>query len=138
MHAARRSGANGQNGGRAESFMSRLQSASPGPSGYGPTEDDLASINGGGPYGAGEHGMERDESRLLAEMLEREDEEMDDMKRICRIWVKERGTPDIMQWEGDLIDNLMNKLEQQVGHLLVSSSASTSEGCRFPYPHDTC
>lgn len=92
---------------RSESFVSRLQSASPGPSGYGPTEDDMASL-AGGPNG----GMEDDED-ALGMMLDREDEEMDDMKRMCRAWVRERGTIDIMAWEGDLIDGLMDKLEQQ-------------------------
>jgi GINS complex subunit 4 len=37
-----------------------------------------------------------------------------DVKRLGRSWVKERGTGDIMPWEGDLIDQLFDKLEQQV------------------------
>jgi hypothetical protein len=30
------------------------------------------------------------------------------------VWVRERGTVEIQQWEGDLIDSLLDKLEQQV------------------------
>jgi hypothetical protein len=50
--------------------------------------------------------------------MEYEDEDEDegnDVKRLGRIWVKERGTGDIMPWEGDLMDTLFDKLEQQVG-----------------------
>lgn len=101
-------GAAGRGGTRSESFVSRLQSVSPGPSGYGPTEDDMASL-AGGPVG----GMQDEDEHALAMMLDREDDEMDDMKRMCRAWVRERGTLDIMAWEGDLIDGLMDKLEQQ-------------------------
>jgi GINS complex subunit 4 len=43
-----------------------------------------------------------------------EEDEGNDVRRMGRIWVKERGTVDIMQWEGDLIDTLFDKLEQQV------------------------
>jgi hypothetical protein len=54
-----------------------------------------------------------------SEMDEGEDEdEGNDVKRLGRIWVKERGTGDIMPWEGDLMDALFDKLEQQVRPLL--------------------
>lgn len=43
-----------------------------------------------------------------------DDEEDNDVKRLGRCWVKERGTGDVMPWEGDLIDLLFDKLEQQV------------------------
>lgn len=45
---------------------------------------------------------------------EDDEDEGNDVRRMGRIWVKERGTVDIMQWEGDLIDTLFDKLEQQV------------------------
>lgn len=45
---------------------------------------------------------------------EEDEDEGNDVRRMGRIWVKERGTVDIMQWEGDLIDTLFDKLEQQV------------------------
>jgi hypothetical protein len=55
-----------------------------------------------------------------SEMDEDEDEdEGNDVKRLGRIWVKERGTGDIMPWEGDLMDALFDKLEQQVRSLLI-------------------
>jgi hypothetical protein len=54
-----------------------------------------------------------------SEMDEDEDkDEGNDVKRLGRIWVKERGTGDIMPWEGDLMDALFDKLEQQVRSLL--------------------
>ena len=43
-----------------------------------------------------------------------DEDEGNDVKRLGRIWVKERGTGDIMPWEGDLMDALFDKLEQQV------------------------
>jgi hypothetical protein len=55
-----------------------------------------------------------------SELYEDEDEdEGNDVKRLGRIWVKERGTGDIMPWEGDLMDALFDKLEQQVRSLLI-------------------
>lgn len=43
-----------------------------------------------------------------------QEEDGNDVKRLGRVWVKERGTGDIMPWEGDLMDQLFDKLEQQV------------------------
>lgn len=54
--------------------------------------------------GTSEMGMDEDE----------DEDEGNDVKRLGRIWVKERGTGDIMPWEGDLMDALFDKLEQQV------------------------
>lgn len=48
-----------------------------------------------------------------------DEDEGNDVKRLGRIWVKERGTGDIMPWEGDLMDALFDKLEQQVCPLPV-------------------
>ena len=56
--------------------------------------------------------MDVDEDALQS-MLGDEDEG-DDVRRLSRAWVKERGTQAIMQWEGDLMDELFDKLEQQV------------------------
>lgn len=50
----------------------------------------------------------------MGEMEEDDEDEGNDVKRLGRIWVKERGTGDIMPWEGDLMDQLFDKLEQQV------------------------
>ncbi len=43
-----------------------------------------------------------------------DEEDLDDVRRMGRVWVRERGTVDLMAWEGDLIDTLFDKLEQQV------------------------
>ena len=43
-----------------------------------------------------------------------EDDDLDDVRKMGKVWVKERGTVDIMPWEGELIDTLFDKLEQQV------------------------
>jgi hypothetical protein len=50
----------------------------------------------------------------LQSMLGEEEDDADDVKRLAKAWVKERGTQAIMQWEGDLMDELFDKLEQQV------------------------
>jgi GINS complex subunit 4 len=46
--------------------------------------------------------------------LEDDEDEGNDVKRLGRVWVKERGMGDILPWEGDLMDQLFDKLEQQV------------------------
>lgn len=90
-------------------FLSRLEDSmagSPPPNNY----------DGGGGYGGG--GMHFDEEGVFsAEALSPgpEEGELDDLRRLGRVWVRERGTPDILAWEGDLIDSLLDKLEQQVG-----------------------
>ena len=64
----------------------------------------------------GTHGLNGDDG-------DGEDEgELDDVKRLGRAWVKERGTVDLMRWEGDLIDVLFDKLEQQVSGGLIDRS----------------
>ena len=87
----------------SRSFLSRLESTlSPNP-GY----SDLHSENGFG-MSASSH-MDIDLS------LGDDDEDvLDDVKKLGRAWVKERGTVDIMPWEGELMDDIFNKLEQQV------------------------
>ena len=46
-----------------------------------------------------------------------DEDELGDVKRMGEVWVKERGTVEIMGWEGDLVDSLFDKLEQQVRRL---------------------
>ena len=43
------------------------------------------------------------------------EDELEDVKRMTRVWVRERATVEIMNWQGDLVDSLFDKLEQQVG-----------------------
>lgn len=61
---------------------------------------------------------------------EEEEDDGNDVRRMGRIWVKERGTVDIMQWEGDLIDTLFDKLEQQVSSMLHHEEAEHWKGVR--------
>lgn len=100
---------------RSRSFLSRLESTlSPGPSDRFSLNDlpdldrDVELDRGGdeiqeGPFAG-----------LGIDMDGKDDEDLDDVRRLSRIWVRERGTVDIMPWEGDLVDTLFDKLEQQV------------------------
>ncbi|WWD19190.1 hypothetical protein CI109_103648 [Kwoniella shandongensis] len=59
-------------------------------------------------------------------------EEMDDVKKMGLVWVRERGTVEIMNWEGDLIDGLFDKLEQQQKMVTtLRSDPQTSEEEHF-------
>lgn len=49
-------------------------------------------------------------------------EDDNDVKQLIRAWMRERGTRDIMLWEGELLDTVLHKVEQQ-----VSSRPSTSK-----------
>lgn len=49
------------------------------------------------------------------ELVIEEYEHDNDVKKLGRIWTRERGTVNIMQWEEDVIDVVLDKLEQQVG-----------------------
>lgn len=52
--------------------------------------------------------------REVGEEEEELEGDMNDVRRLGLVWVRERGTGDIMRWEGDLIDSIFDKLEQQV------------------------
>jgi len=43
-----------------------------------------------------------------------DESELDDLRRLARVWVRERGTLAILMWEGEVVDSLLDKLEQQV------------------------
>ncbi|RSH88447.1 GINS complex subunit [Apiotrichum porosum] len=107
-------------------FLSRLEDSmagSPPPNNY----------DGGGGYGGG--GRHFDEEGVFsAEALSPgpEEGELDDLRRLGRVWVRERGTPDILAWEGDLIDSLLDKLEQQQKMLAtLRADPATSEEEHF-------
>lgn len=42
------------------------------------------------------------------------DEEDTRVRRLMRAWVAERAAPSVLRWEGDIVDDLMHKVEQQV------------------------
>lgn len=64
--------------------------------------------------GTEDDGASRGIGSEMGDMEDEAEDEGNDVKRLGRIWVKERGTGDIMPWEGDLMDTLFDKLEQQV------------------------
>lgn len=56
-----------------------------------------------------------------------DEEDLDDVRRMGKVWVRERGTVDIMRWEGELVDGLFDKLEQQVGWISPLCSFAIGE-----------
>ncbi|GFZ50848.1 hypothetical protein JCM24511_08606 [Saitozyma sp. JCM 24511] len=130
---------------RSRSSISHLSAtASPGRSYVGMSVDDdsdMASLAGPGlgPSGAGRPrrgegdggGVDSEIGTELDFDLD-EDEELDDVRRMGRVWVRERGTVEIQQWEGDLIDSLLDKLEQQQKMVVtLRSDPATSEEEHF-------
>lgn len=94
-----------------QDFLSRLSSVAP-------TESVDGDIFGDGEDdGDQARGVELDEEVFSAAALSPglDEDELDDVRRLARIWVRERGTPTILAWEGDLLDSLLAKIEQQVG-----------------------
>lgn len=49
----------------------------------------------------------------------------DDLRLLERAWIKERGVAAVLQWEGELVDSVLDKVEQQVS----LSSAEGAKGC---------
>ncbi len=50
-------------------------------------------------------------------MMDRDDNDAEpesDVIRLMRYWMDERCSPQVLRWQGDLVDDLMYKLEQQV------------------------
>jgi hypothetical protein len=72
---------------------------------------------------------EDDDMASLGLGLDVEDEadevDMDDVRRMGKVWVRERGILEILQWEGDLVDSLFDKIEQQVDTSPPSTDLST-------------
>lgn len=86
------------------SFLSRLESTlSPGPSDA--LSVGLGDLHSDYPLPGETGGMDLDGE---------EEEDLDDVRRMGKVWVRERGTVDVMPWEGELIDTLFDKLVQQV------------------------
>lgn len=52
-----------------------------------------------------------------------------DFKKLIRVWMRERGTRDIMPWEGELLENCIQKTEQQakMSELLQSDPKTSDE-----------
>ncbi|KAJ9104350.1 hypothetical protein QFC19_003992 [Naganishia cerealis] len=63
---------------------------------------------------------------------EEEDEDENDVGRLTKVWVRERGTPEIMQWEGELVEECLHKMGQQAQMLdLLRSDPQTSSEEHF-------
>ncbi|OCF57572.1 hypothetical protein L486_05031 [Kwoniella mangroviensis CBS 10435] len=63
---------------------------------------------------------------------EEDEEDMNDVKRLGKIWVRERGTPELGEWKGELIDQVFDKLEQQQKMVnTLRSDPQTSEEEHF-------
>ncbi|WVQ95072.1 hypothetical protein IAU59_002165 [Kwoniella sp. CBS 9459] len=132
--------------GGSSSFLDRLRSTvSPPPAqGHGSRASnsiyDDTSVSGyaggeGSLYGRGALDMEDDHDGEGAGTdigLDDLDEDLDDVRRLGVVWVRERGTPELMPWEGDLMDSVFDKLEQQAKMVnTLRSDPQTSEEEHF-------
>ncbi|WRT68534.1 uncharacterized protein IL334_005511 [Kwoniella shivajii] len=99
-------------------------------SGYGYSGLD-ESING--ERGIDDERMEGSELGLDVDLdLDLDMEELDDVKKLGKIWTRERGTVELGNWEGDLIDGIFDKLEQQQKMVnTLRSDPQTSEEEHF-------
>lgn len=100
------------------SFLTRLSSmaGTPAPGLYGESVLDGATDAGGagGPMDA-EPAPEPSSIFSTADISPgAEEETLDDVRRLSRCWVRERGVPGLLRWEGELLDSLLDRLEQQV------------------------
>jgi hypothetical protein len=80
----------------------------------GPSNVNINGLDLGGRDGELGEGLEDFEAYQF--------EDDNDVKQLIRAWMRERGTRDIMLWEGELLDTVLHKVEQQ-----VSSRPSTSK-----------
>ncbi|WWC63423.1 uncharacterized protein I303_106025 [Kwoniella dejecticola CBS 10117] len=94
-------------------------------SGYGGSLLGDEDEDGGGSgldMGDGFEGEDEDE----------EEEDMNDVKKLSKCWVRERGTVELGEWQGDLIDAVFDKLEQQQKMVnTLRSDPQTSEEEHF-------
>lgn len=107
-------GASGSGSG-SRAFLSRLESLGPSEVYESAIGDSVMSVDGTD----GDEAMtviEEEEGVFHPSLLgpSPEESELDDIRRLQRVWVRERGTPAILAWDGDLLDSLLDKLEQQV------------------------
>lgn len=72
----------------------------------GPSNVNINGLDLGGRDGELEEGLEDFEAYQF--------EDDNDVKQLIRAWMRERGTRDIMLWEGELLDTVLHKVEQQV------------------------
>lgn len=61
--------------------------------------------------GIDEEGHEADAS---VPMDDGDEADMDNVRKLGMIWVRERGTVDIMPWEGQLVNDVLEVLDRQV------------------------
>ncbi len=114
------------------SFLQRLESTRSPFRDYSLGLDDLHSDNafGLGAMDSSTAGMDLD----INGGDDGDDDDVNDVKRMGKVWVKERGTVDIMPWDGDLMDDLFNKLEQQVSHSSKPHESYMGEAAGYRSP----
>lgn len=54
------------------------------------------------------------------------------LEKLTRFWVDERNSPEILEWQGLLVDEVLNKLHAQVG--VQSYAIARSFSFISPYP----
>lgn len=104
-------------GSGSRSFLARLGSvATVDPKDEMDTDAGFGEEGGVGEGGGQGQGAEAIGGVFSAEELSPgpEEGELDDVRRLGRVLTRERGTPGILEWEGELLDSLLDKLEQQV------------------------
>jgi hypothetical protein len=82
-------------------------------------DDDYQRRGEGSDLGLGLGGGDTVQDELGEEDGDGDERELDDVRRLGKVWVRERGMVGIGQWEGDLVDSLFDKLEQQVSRTLT-------------------
>jgi hypothetical protein len=98
----------------------------------GDDDDDVDEVNSYAPTSTsgyhlptseGDFGLDHDNGDHDAGLEDFEPFEFaddNDVKRFIRVWMRERGTRDIMLWEGDLLETILYKVEQQVRRFSLS------------------
>lgn len=68
----------------------------------------------------------------MDDALASDDSPVSDVSLLIRAWTRERGTPDIQPWQGELVEECLHKLAQQ-GHMLelLRGDPKTSEEEHF-------
>lgn len=76
-----------------------------------------------------------EDSNLPNDALHESDDDeprANDVTRLLTAWIRERGTPDLMTWHGELVEECLHKLGQQAEMLdLLRSDPKTSEEEHF-------
>ncbi len=110
-----RTGATSPSSRYGASYAPRFQSADiTGETSFGRTTVD------GGEYDGHDDGEGEGDEAELDRILGRDNrvprEDVSEVVRLSQAWVRERGTVDLMRWEGEVVEDCLTKLTQQVGY----------------------